>query len=286
MKKIILISILALTAIFSISCGKGEDANANLANQQAEGPTYADAATALAEGNRLFEENQTEKAIEAFKQATKLDPDLGEAHFKLGIAYALLESEQELIETPAVPTESNDDPKKEKKTNSVIAFENAVTVYKKNLSNDPKNDVAHFNLGRVYDRLNKDQEARKSLEQAVKLKPEDAQYQAELGSILIKLAQYDEAVRALRKANELDEGNERIAELLEQAEAGKKRVDFGADDIKNRMKTKDSSNSNKVLENENSNKEPGKEPDKKTPEKKNETQKGPASQPKKPAPGN
>ena len=41
------------------------------------------------DGRRLGE--LTDMAIEAYKQAVKLDPDFAEAHFKLGIAYSLLE---------------------------------------------------------------------------------------------------------------------------------------------------------------------------------------------------
>ena len=51
----------------------------------------------------------------------------------------------------------------------------------------------------------------------------------------MKLAQYDEAVRALKKAIEIDETNLKAADLLEQAEAGKKRVDFGANQIKSKL---------------------------------------------------
>jgi tetratricopeptide (TPR) repeat protein len=251
MKKIFLVSFLGITAIFSVACNgstaENENVNVNVninANvvepPKTEVPVYTDAATALADGNKFFDENATEKAIEAYKQATKLDPDLAEAHFKLGIAYLSLESEQELIETPTEPANSDDKSKKqkqEKKSSSVLSFENAVTAYKKILKKNPKDDVALFNLGRVYDRLNEDKESRESFEDAVKLQPENTQYQTELGAILIKLAQYDEAVRALKKAVELDDANAQAQELLEKAEAGKKRVDDGADKLKDKVNT-------------------------------------------------
>ena len=74
------------------------------------------------------------------------------------------------------------------------------------------------------------------MQTAVKLKPEDGDYQTELGEIYINLAQYDEAVRALKKALEIDENNLIAEDLLEQAQAGKKRVDFGANMIKQKVK--------------------------------------------------
>lgn len=213
------------------------NANANAVAQETPLPTFTDAETALAEGIKLFDANSTEKSIEAFRQAVKLNPDLAEAHFRLGVAYGLLEAEKKEVEKTEITATPSPTPSKRgknaepPKTDSEKAFENAVKAYKKILVKDPKNDAAHFNLGRAYNKLNDDKEAEKSLRQAVKLKPDDTEYQTELGAILIKLAQYDEAVKALKKALELDSSNLQAEELLEKAEAGKKRVDFGAKQI-------------------------------------------------------
>ncbi len=43
----------------------------------------------------------------------------------------------------------------------------------------------------------------------------------------MKLAQYEEAVAALKKAVSLDDSNLQAQELLEKAQAGRKRIDFG-----------------------------------------------------------
>ena len=66
------------------------------------------------------------------------------------------------------------------------------------------------------------------MKQAVKIKPDDTEYQTELGAILIKLAQYQEAIPPVKKALELDPENIRALELLEDAEAGRKRVNYSA----------------------------------------------------------
>ena len=243
--RIILLFIFS-SVVFGSGCrwlsGSAGESNSNVpvANEPA---AYADAESALAAGNKFFEEDKVEQAIEAFKQAVKMNPDLAEAYFKLGLCYSLIESEQELIVTSDSPSDGNNTPKKEKKPNSTVAFENAVTAYKKIVGDDPKNDVAFFNLGRVLNRLNDDKESRKALESAVKLKPDDTKYQTELGAILVKLAQYDEAVRALNKALEIDDANAQALELLEKAKAGKKRVDFGAEQIKDRLQTNQPSSS-------------------------------------------
>ncbi|MEQ1762887.1 MAG: tetratricopeptide repeat protein, partial [Pyrinomonadaceae bacterium] len=114
-------------------------------------------------------------------------------------------------------------------TNSEKAFEKAVTAYKKQIDANGKDHVAYFNLGRAYNKLNEDEDAAKALKQAVELKPDDTEYQTELGSILVKLAQYREAISPLRKAIELDPENSRAIDLLEDAEAGRKRIDFVTD---------------------------------------------------------
>jgi tetratricopeptide (TPR) repeat protein len=254
-------------AVLACGCGwftRGSGTNSNV---EAPAPTdtkvYPDAETALAEGNRLFDENKTEEAIEAYKQAVKMNPDLAEAHFKLGLSYSLIESEQELVVTSDAPPESNGNQKKEKKPNSIVAFENAVTAYRKMIDADLKNADAFFNLGRVYNRLNKDEESRKALETAVKLKPDDTIYQTEFGAILVKLAEYDQAVRALKKALELDDANAQAIELLEKAEAGKKRVNFGAEQLKQRLQSNQQTSSANSNNASNANSKAPETPDKK-----------------------
>lgn len=261
MRYFIFTTIFATSLIAFSACGSGEAENLNTNQTVASNantaenstntettakksdepvPTFSDAATALSEGNKYLDASENEKAIEAYKQAVALNPDLADAHFQLGVAYGLVEKQEEVVEDK-LPGEVDETTQKkgkkqvkEKKTNSDVSFENAIKVYKKIVAKNPKDDVAFYNLGRAYNKLDDDKESQKALQTAVKLQPENGEYQTEYGTILIKLAQYDEAVRALKKAVELDEANMRAAELLEQAEAGKKRVDFGANMIKTR----------------------------------------------------
>ena len=220
-----------------VAAGSGcsrSDTPANNGGQTGDVPAspqnggFADARAALGEGNRLLDAGETDRAIEVLQEAVKMDPDLAEGYFQLGIAYALVEKRDAAkVAAEVTPTP---DPKQKKareyKTNSEKAFEKAVAAYKKLIAANEDDDSAHFNLGRAYNKLNEDEDAAKSLKQAVKLKPDDTEYQTELGAILIKLAQYQEAIPPLKKAIELDADNIRAQELLDDAEAGRKRVDY------------------------------------------------------------
>jgi tetratricopeptide (TPR) repeat protein len=217
---------LVLVCAFSLSCSKsGGEANSNAnADQQNQFAEITDANQALQMGNELLENNETEKAIDALLRATELNPDLGEAWFKLGIAYSLIEKQQALDAQSDVNVPG--DTQKSGKPNSEKAFRKAIEAYKKILAQNPDDDVSEYNLGRAYNKLNEDENAAKALKQAVKLKPDDSDYQTELGAILIKLAQYREAIAPLKKALELDPENSRAADLLEDAEAGRNRIDY------------------------------------------------------------
>ncbi|HEV7644654.1 MAG TPA: tetratricopeptide repeat protein [Pyrinomonadaceae bacterium] len=195
-------------SLFFSACGStaGGNANANNANTAVvEVPQYPDAQTAFAEGTKFFESGREGMAIEALKQAVAFDPDMAEAHFKLGMAYSILDKEKD----------------------AEASFEAAVEAYKKLLKNDPENAQAQFNLGRSYNKLNKDEDAEDALRRAVKLKPDDSGYQTEMGAILIKLAKYPEAIGFLKKALELDSENPRAEDLMERAEDGRRRVEQG-----------------------------------------------------------
>lgn len=228
--------------VFSIGLGgcsgepsansSGSDANQITDVNAISASQFNDANTALAEGSNLLERGETEKAIEILNQAVTLNPDLAEAYFKLGIAYSLIEARDKSIEITESEVSPTPEPaakkgkEKEVKTESEKAFEKAVEAYKKMIDANDQDHVAYYNLGRSYNKLNEDQDAAKALRQAVKLNPEDTEYQTELGAILVKLAQYQEAIPPLKKALELDPANVRATDLLDDAEAGRRRIDF------------------------------------------------------------
>ena len=228
--RLVLLICLILAAVAGFGCGGGAANSVGQSNANSAGESsfahITDPNAALEEGKRLLDENDTEMAIAAFQQAVSLAPDLAEAWFQMGIAYSLLEMQMERA-GEVVETESNSKERRVKK-NSEKAFEKAVEAYRKLLKTNPEDDVAQFDLGRTFAKLNKDEEAESAFRQAVKLQPENTEYQTELGAILVKLARYSDAIEPLKKALAIDELNSRAEDLLEDAQAGRNRLNYVA----------------------------------------------------------
>lgn len=230
-----LFALVIFFALFQFACGDGQVTSNETSKTQPQAqkevvPNFTNADEALAAGKKYLDENKVEEAIQALKQAVKLNPESADAYFYLGIALSFEKTEESAQSEEASPQTSAKISIKSGKpvilSEADRAFDMAAKLYKKITEREPENAEAFFNLGRAYNKIQMDEEAEKALRQAVKLRPDESEYQTELGAILIKLAKYEEAVRVLKKAQELDENNLRAAELLERAEAGKARVSY------------------------------------------------------------
>jgi tetratricopeptide (TPR) repeat protein len=160
----------------------------------------------LNEGNELYKNDQDEQAIEAYKKAVALDPNNGEAHFRLGLAYSATGKKEEAEES----------------------FKKSVEVYEKYLRTNQKDAQAYYIMGQALTRLGNYQEDRgkapkvyleavAAFKKAVALEPENADMYYELGVAYNHLFQYQEAVKAFEKATELDPDNYRASDALEKA---------------------------------------------------------------------
>jgi tetratricopeptide (TPR) repeat protein len=220
--------------VFLVACSttrNNSEGDLNLQQSSKESvPVFSSSDEALAAGRRYLDENNLEEAIQALKQAIKLNPESADAYFQLGIALSLKRDEEQIKDKPEKVSNSKSTDIRSGKpmilSEADKAFEMAAKLYKRITEREPENAEAFFNLGRAYNKIQMDEEAERALRQATKLKPDDSEYQTELGAILIKLAKYEEAIKVLKRAQELDENNLRAGELLEKAEAGKQRISF------------------------------------------------------------
>lgn len=167
----------------------------------------AEARTLLEKGRELYRNDEDDEALKAFQQAVKLDPELAEAHFRLGLTYDALGQEQEAED----------------------AYKKAVETYKKYLAIEGNLDEAeaHYNLGQTYNGLHLYTEAVREYRQAIKTKPDDAAIHYDLGLALMRLAQYDQAAAAFSKSLELDPQNYRAEDSLAEAQEGITRIRMG-----------------------------------------------------------
>lgn len=208
MKRAITIGVVCL--LVGLSCARKSAVDEATANSSGEATAAGNAEQAramLETGKEHFRNDDDQKALEAFQQAIKLDPDLAEAYFRLGLAHDVMGDEQEAED----------------------AYKKAVQAYKKYFARDEneKDAEAHYILAQTYAGLHLHSEAVREYRQAVRLRDNDADIYYDLGMALTRLAQYDEAAAAFSKSLELDPGNFRAEDGLEEAREGMKRIKAG-----------------------------------------------------------
>ncbi len=174
----------------------------------------------LDQGKELYKKDEDDQAKEAFLKATRLDPELAEAYFRLGLAYDALADKHEAED----------------------AYKKAIEKYKKFINTNPKDAEAHYNIGQAYAGLHLYGEAVREYRQATHLKPDDGDIYFDLGSALTRLAQYDEAAGAFQKCLDIDPENYRAQDALDEAREGVKRIKtarkYSEDQLKKEEKKK------------------------------------------------
>ena len=159
----------------------------------------------LERGRELYFNDQDAEAVQAFQEAVKLDPDLAEAHFRLGLGYEALGKREE----------------------AETEYKKAVETYKKYLEANENDAEAHYDLGQTYANLGQYSEAIREYRVATKLKEDDPDIYYDLGVAHTKLAQYDAAAVAFSKSLEIDPDNYRAQDGLDEAKEGIKRIRAG-----------------------------------------------------------
>jgi tetratricopeptide (TPR) repeat protein len=209
MTKVVAIAMLCLL-VSQVACFRRKSSRANesqTSSEQTQADNTSKARSYLDRGKEFYRNDEDEKALEAFQEAVKLDPQSAEAHFRLGLAYNALNQEHEAEE----------------------AFKKAVEAYKQYFSveENEQDFEAHYNLAQAYAGLHLYSEAVREYRKAVKLKEDDADVYYDLGLALTRLAQYDDAAGAFEKSLEIDPSNYRAEDALEEAREGVKRIRAG-----------------------------------------------------------
>jgi tetratricopeptide (TPR) repeat protein len=207
--KLGLLIVISLLLFGQAACSRkgSSDANANAASAgtSADAGDRSQALLHLQRGKELYHDDLDEQALAAFKQALQLDPDLAEAHFRLGLTHDALAQSQEAQE----------------------AYKTAIEKYKKQLAKNDDDAEAHYNLGQSYAGRSLYSEAVAEYRKATRLKSDDTDIYYDLGEALSKLARYDEAAAAFSKALEIDPENYRAEDSLEEAREGVQRIRAG-----------------------------------------------------------
>jgi Flp pilus assembly protein TadD len=163
------------------------------------------ARTQLDRGKELYLNDQDAEAVLAFLEAVRLDPDLAEAHFRLGLGYESLGKREE----------------------AETQYKKAVEAYKKYFADHDDDSEAHYALGQTYANLGQYSEAIRQYREATRLKEDDPDIYYDLGVAYTKLAQYDAAAAAFSKSLEIDPDYYRAQDGLDEAKEGIKRIRAG-----------------------------------------------------------
>src|SRR4051812_8903912 len=169
MKSFLTILMAGLFALSQVGCGSKKQnaaANANTANVPAPpaddvalNSIHPEAQKLFDQGKELARQDKDAEAAEVFKKAIEIAPDFAEAHLRLAMSYDVLQQKKDAEEE----------------------YKKAAETYQKSLKQDSKDAKAFYNMALAYNKLAKMDEAAKALRQAVKLDPENDDYQYELG---------------------------------------------------------------------------------------------------------
>ncbi len=162
-------------------------------------------ASFMARGHAARKENRLYEAIEFYRTAVRLRPDLGEAFNGLGITLARLGQSDEAITafrsailvTPGYPEALNNlgNALDEKKL-----FSEAITAYRTALGHRPNYVRARLNLAATLIRAGRLNDAETELRSAVTMAPDNAEAFYTLGTVLRQKEKNEAAVEAFKTA--------------------------------------------------------------------------------------
>ncbi len=152
---------------------------------------------------RVLEKTKPEEALEAYRNAGKLNPVAADPHLAAGI---LLDRQQNFTESAVeYKLAAERDPKSNEALAGLVnaytrlkQYDQAEGALRSYMALDPSNATAHIQLGRLLSAQKKWDEATAELEKGLKAQPGDATAEKELAGIYMAQKQYDEATPHLQ----------------------------------------------------------------------------------------
>jgi tetratricopeptide (TPR) repeat protein len=169
-------------------------------------PRFAEAESDL--GLALVFQGKTEEGIEHYRKALQTKPNLQKTHYNLGRA---LESQNKLEEAcqeyqEAVALDGQYLAAREALALALTRQEKyaeAIDQFLALTNLNPQDANAHFNLARCFEKLGKDSDAKIHLSAVVALTPSDAEAREQLGMLLAKGNELEEAINQFTQALEI-----------------------------------------------------------------------------------
>jgi len=162
----------ALTFMITLLCAANGDSRA----QNSDTTTPVTAEQFVGVGNKYALAKQYDQAVDAYRNAIKLKPELAAAHHGLGSVYVNM-------------------------GRNADALEHLRTAARL----DPENPIAHLNLGINLANLRRGEEAMLELNEAKRLSPQDSRVYNEIGNALHNVfGRFEEALSAYKEARRLN----------------------------------------------------------------------------------
>jgi len=173
-------------------------------------PELAEAHNKL--GYALANGGRSDEALAQYRQALELKPDFVEAHCNLGDVFLRLGRFDEAVAQYWKAIELKPDLAEAHNNlgDALVArgqLDAAVVHYRKALESNPDYAVTHYNLGNVLARQGRADEALAQYRQALEIDPDYAAANNNLGIALARRGQFDEAASHFRRAVELQPNN-------------------------------------------------------------------------------
>lgn len=172
------------------------------------------------EGNKLYEQQEFEEAVQAYREALKINQSQWGYYLNIGLAYKKLDKKEEAMDAFKKAMELNPESySSNKELGEILAmegnYEEAKRYYQKATELSPDDPDGFYNLGVCLTNLGESEGALTSFQKVVELKDDYADAFYQMGTIYIGQNRVKEAVESLERFLELAPEHEK-ADIAKQ----------------------------------------------------------------------